>query len=47
MKRIKDAGLELHVWTVDDPVLGRHWIELGTMSITTNRPAYLRKELKL
>ncbi|MDF9826153.1 glycerophosphoryl diester phosphodiesterase [Ereboglobus sp. PH5-10] len=47
VKRIKDAGLELHVWTVDDPTLGRHWVELGTMSITTNRPAYLRKELKL
>lgn len=47
VKRIKDAGLELHIWTVDDPTMARHWVKLGTQSITTNRPGYLRKELKL
>ena len=46
-KKIKDAGLELHVWTVDDPAVAKHWIELGALSVTTNRPAYLREQLKL
>lgn len=47
VKRIKDAGLELHIWTVDDPEVAKHWIELGTLSITTNRPGWLRAQLKL
>jgi len=47
VKRIKDAGLELQVWTVDDPVVAQHWIELGAMSITTNRAGWLREQLKL
>jgi glycerophosphoryl diester phosphodiesterase len=45
-KKIKDAGLELHVWTVDDPAIAKHWIELGVASITTNRPGWLREQLK-
>lgn len=46
-KKIKDAGLELHVWTVDDPAIAKRWIELGARSVTTNRPASLREQLKL
>lgn len=46
-KKIKDAGLELHVWTVDDPAVAKHWIELGAISVTTNRPGFLREQLKL
>jgi len=46
-KKIRDAGLELHVWTVDDPAVAQHWIELGAASITTNRPGWLREQLKL
>jgi glycerophosphoryl diester phosphodiesterase len=46
-RKIKDAGLELHVWTVDDPAVARHWIDLGVASITTNRPGWLREQLKL
>jgi glycerophosphoryl diester phosphodiesterase len=44
-KKIKDAGLQLHVWTVDDVAIARRWIELGVASITTNRPAWLREQL--
>jgi glycerophosphoryl diester phosphodiesterase len=44
-KKIKDAGLQLHVWTVDDPKVAQHWIELGALSITTNRPGFLREQL--
>ena len=45
--KIKAAGLELHVWTVDDPAVAKHWIGLGAASITTNRPGWLREQLKL
>lgn len=47
-KKIKDAGLELHVWTVDDPEIARHWLfDLGALSVTTNRPGFIREQLKL
>jgi glycerophosphoryl diester phosphodiesterase len=46
VKKIKDAGLELHVWTVNDVVIAKHWINLGVASITTDRPGWLREELK-
>jgi glycerophosphoryl diester phosphodiesterase len=46
-RKLREAGLELHVWTVDDPALARRAIERGTLSITTNRPQWLRRELGL
>jgi len=46
VKRVRDAGLELHVWTVDDPAVARRWIGLGVASITTNRPGWLREQLR-
>lgn len=45
-KRIRDAGLQLHVWTVDEPAIARRWISVGVQSITTNRPGWLREQLK-
>lgn len=45
VKKIRAAGLQLHVWTVDDPVVAKRWVELGVDSITTNRPAWLREQL--
>lgn len=45
VKRIRDAGLEWHVWTVDDPAKARDLAALGVDSITTNRPGWLREEL--
>jgi glycerophosphoryl diester phosphodiesterase len=47
VRTIKDARLELRVWTVDDVAIAKHWIELGVQSITTNRPGWLREQLKL
>lgn len=44
-ERIRAAGLELHVWTIDDPAIARRWINLGAASITTNRPGWLRQQL--
>ncbi len=45
-QNIRAAGLELHVWTVNDPVLARRMIQLRAHSITTDRPAWLRSEIK-
>jgi glycerophosphoryl diester phosphodiesterase len=46
-QKIKDAGLQLHVWTIDDPAVARRWIALGAASITTNRPGWMREQLGL
>ena len=45
IKGLKDAGLGLHVWTVDTPRLAQAFIDRGVQSITTNRPAWLRERL--
>jgi glycerophosphoryl diester phosphodiesterase len=46
IEKLREAGLkEFHVWTVDDPVLAKFYIEQGVWSITTNRPAWLREQL--
>ena len=42
---MREAGLELHVWTVDDPEVSRVMAELGVDSITTNRPATIRRAM--
>jgi len=39
------AGMELHVWTIDDGDDARYFQRLGARSITTNRPAFLRAEM--
>ena len=44
-KKIIDAGLELHLWTIDDPAVARKYIDWGAKSITTNRAHDLREEL--
>jgi glycerophosphoryl diester phosphodiesterase len=46
VKKIKDAGLQCHVWTVDDPAKARELAKAGVDSITTNRPAALRREIQ-
>lgn len=47
VRKIKNAGLLIHVWTVDLPQIAQRWIELGVDSITTNRAGWLREQLKL
>ncbi len=42
---VKDAGLGLYVWTVDDPEDAALLIELGVDGITTNRPGWLEGKL--
>jgi glycerophosphoryl diester phosphodiesterase len=40
------AGLDVCVWTVDDPKRARELVAAGVHGITTNRPAWLRSELE-
>lgn len=41
-----EAGLSVHIWTVDDPDEARRYATLGVGSITTNRPAFIRKAIE-
>ena len=43
---VKASGQKLYVWTVDDPQEAIRLIKLGVAGITTNRPAWLREQLK-
>jgi len=45
VRRVKGAGLQCHVWTVDDPAIARRLKIAGVDSITTNRPQFLREQL--
>ncbi len=40
------AGQNLYVWTVDDPAEAARLARLGVAGITTNRPGWLRKQLR-
>lgn len=42
-KAVRDAGIEPHVWTVNDPEQARHYAALGFQSITTDKPAVIRQ----
>ena len=44
-KRVRAAGLELHVYTINTPEMGRKALEMAADSITTDRPQGLRQEL--
>lgn len=44
---IKAAGLKLFVWTINDPDVAKKFVELGVDGITTDRAAWLKKELRL
>lgn len=39
------ANLGFHVWTVDDPAVAKHLVEIGVDSITTNRAKFIATEL--
>ena len=43
---VKASGLKLYVWTVDDPKEAIRLVKLGVNGITTNRPGWLREQLK-
>lgn len=45
VEKVHAAGLKLYIWTVDSPARARRLIAAGVDGITTNRPAWLRKQL--
>ena len=47
VRRVKEAGLGMYVWTVDDPEVARQLVEAGVDGITTNRAAALAEELTI
>ncbi|MDT8303596.1 MAG: glycerophosphodiester phosphodiesterase family protein, partial [Sedimentisphaerales bacterium] len=46
MAAVKASGQKLYVWTVDDPNEAIRLVNLGVAGITTNRPEWLRQQLK-
>ncbi len=44
--KLKAAGYEFHVWTVDSPEWGIEMIKRGAQSITTNKPDLLKAALE-
>ncbi|MFO0788596.1 MAG: glycerophosphodiester phosphodiesterase [Pirellulales bacterium] len=47
IKRLNELGVkEFSVWTIDDPKVAKFYADLGAWAITTNRPAWLREQLK-
>lgn len=46
VKKVHKAGLKLYTWTVDDVAVAKSEIEAGVDGITTNRPEWLREQLK-
>jgi glycerophosphoryl diester phosphodiesterase len=45
VRELRRAKFEFHTWTVDNPETARFFHSLGVESITTNRPAFIRKNL--
>jgi glycerophosphoryl diester phosphodiesterase len=45
VQRVKGAGLQMHVWTIDDPAVARRMVAAGVDGITTNRAAWMRGQL--
>ena len=40
------AGLKFYVWTVDDAAVAKQLLAAGADGITTNRPEWLREQLR-
>ena len=45
LQKLRQAGKELHTWTVDDVALAAQLQSMGASSITTNKPALLASKL--
>lgn len=45
VQQVQKAGLEMHVWTIDNPAIAGRMIEAGVDGITSNRAAWMRERL--
>ena len=46
VKQTHAAGQKFYVWTVDDAAIARKLLAVGVDGITTNRPEWLREQLR-
>ena len=46
IKKIQASGLELFTWTVNSSSEARRLASIGIKGITTDRPAWLREQMK-
>jgi glycerophosphoryl diester phosphodiesterase len=44
---VKAAGLKMYVWTVNDAEVARGLVDAGVDGITTDKPQWLREQLKM
>lgn len=47
VEKLRAKGMDLYVWTVNDPKRARELLAMGVMGITTDRPGYMRQQLGL
>lgn len=45
IREVRDGGLEVFVWTINDPEEAGKLLDMGVTGVTTDRPAWLRGEL--
>jgi glycerophosphoryl diester phosphodiesterase len=46
VKAAQEGGRKLYIWTVDDAAVARRLVQAGVDGIATNRPAWLREQLR-
>lgn len=46
IKQIQTAGINHHVWTVNEPSIATRFQQWGTGSITTDKPLLIKNALK-
>ena len=46
MQMAKENNLDVLTWTVNDPETAKRMTELGVAAITTDRPKWLKEEMK-
>jgi glycerophosphoryl diester phosphodiesterase len=46
VKQVKEAGLKLYTWTVDDAWVAQKLVAAGVDGITTNRAGWMREQVK-
>jgi glycerophosphoryl diester phosphodiesterase len=45
--KLRAKGMDLYVWTVNDPRRARQLLAMGVTGITTDRPGFMRRQLGL
>jgi arylsulfatase A len=44
-QKVRQAGLRLDVWTVNDVTVAKRMLQIGVQGITTDRPGWMREQL--